>query len=159
MIDTSVERRAKGGQPQAGRPKPSCPALNCLASDQTNATDFIWRSRTSSKKGTKFDGDPRPAGLGEADRPDLVAPRVQPPRGSCNRQVCSPQLEVPTTMHAWTALLSSQANHSLAYKLRNLSLAYKLSNPPWRPIKGSPHLSFSTHHLERRRVQARCSPT
>ena len=147
MIDTLVERRAEGEQPQGGRARPGRPAPNCLISDQTNATDFIRRSRTSSKKGTKFDGDPRPAGLGEADRPDLVVPRVQPLGGSCNRQVCSPQLEVPTAMHAWTALLSSQANNSLAYKLSNLSLAYKLSNPPWRPIKGSPHPSFSTHHF------------
>ena len=51
-------------------------------------------------------------------------------------------MEVTTAMHVCTALLSIQANNSLAYKLSNLSLAYKLSNPPWRPIKGSPHLSF-----------------
>ena len=51
-------------------------------------------------------------------------------------------MEVTTAMHAWTALLTSQANHSLAYKLSNLGLAYKLRNPPWRPIKGSPHPSF-----------------
>ena len=57
MIDTSVERRAEGGQPQAGRPRLGRPAPNCLISDQTNATDFIRRSRTSNKKGTKFDGD------------------------------------------------------------------------------------------------------
>ena len=105
-----------------------------------------------------MDGNPRPAGLGKAGWHGLFAPHVQPSRGSYNRHVCSPQVEVTTAMHAWTALLSSQANHSLAYKLSNLSLAYKLSNPPWRPIKGSPYLSFSTHHLEKRRVQARCSP-
>ena len=40
MIDTSVERRAEGGQPQAGRPKPGRPAPNCLASDQANSTDI-----------------------------------------------------------------------------------------------------------------------
>ena len=57
MIDTSVEQRAEGGQPQAGRPRLGRSAPNCLILDQTNATDFIRRSRTSSKKGTKFDGD------------------------------------------------------------------------------------------------------
>ena len=89
-----------------------------------------------------MDGNPRPAGLREAGRLGLFAPRVQPSRGSYNHHVCSPQVEVTTAMHAWTALLTSQANHSLAYKLSNLILAYKLSNPPWRSIKGSPHPSF-----------------
>ena len=89
-----------------------------------------------------MDGNPRPAGLGKAGWHGLFAPHVQPSRGIYNRHVCSPQVEVTTAMHVWTALLSSQANHSLAYKLRNLSLAYKLSNPPWRPIKGIPYPSF-----------------
>ena len=143
----------RGGTTQACRPRPGRPVPNCLASDQANAIDFIRQSGVSTERQHKFDEDPRPVGLGEAGRPGLFAPRVQPFRGSYNRHVCSPQVEVTTAMHVWTALLSSQANHSLAYKLSNLSLAYKLSNPPWRPIKGSPHFSFSTHHLEKRRVQ------
>ena len=132
------------------------PARPLTLSLQTNdnATDFIRQSGASTQRQDQFDGDPRPASLGEAGRPDLFAPRVQPSRGSYNRHVCSPQVEV-TTMHAWTALLSSQANHSLAYKISNLSLAYKLSNPPLKPIKGSLHPSFSTHHLERRRAPSK----
>ena len=135
-----MERRAEGGQPLAGRPRPGRPAHNCLISDQANATDFIRQSGASTERRHQIDGDPRPAGLGEAGRPGLSAPCVQPSREVTNRHVCSPQVEVTTAMHAWTTLLSTQA--SLAYKLSHLSLAYKLSNPPWRPIKGSPHPSF-----------------
>ena len=36
LINTSVDRRAKKGQAQAGRPRPDRPALNYLASDQRN---------------------------------------------------------------------------------------------------------------------------
>ena len=120
------------------------PARPLTLSLQTNdnATDFIRQSGASTQRQDQFDGDPRPASLGEAGRPDLFAPRVQPSSGSYNRHVCSPQVEVTTAMHAWTALLTSQANHSLAYKLSNLGLAYKLRNPPWRPINGNPHTSF-----------------
>ena len=120
----------------------SVPALTASFQTDSRATDFIRQSGASTQRQDQFDGDPRPASLGEAGRPDLFAPCVQPSRGSYNRHVCSPQVEVTTAMHAWTALLSSQANHSLAYKLSNISLAYKLSNPPWRPIKRSPHPSF-----------------
>ena len=128
------------------------------ASDQRQCNRHLRVIQSVQQKGGGKRTTPRPASLGEARRPDLFVPCVQPSRGSYSRHVCSPQVEVTTATHAWTALLTSQANHSLAYKLSNLSLAYKVSNPPWRPIKGSPHLSFSTHHLERRRVQARCSP-
>ena len=40
LMDTSVEQRAEGGQPQAVRPKPGRLAPNCLGSDQANATDI-----------------------------------------------------------------------------------------------------------------------
>jgi hypothetical protein len=153
------------------------PRLKGLRHDKLGppaATKLITKSQTDLRRKIqaliatsverRAEGDnPRPASLSRAARPltvsfqtgrlDLCAPCVQPSRGSYNRQVCSPQVEVTTAMHAWTALPTSQANHGLAYKLSNLSLAYKLSNPPWRPIKGSPTPHFSTHHLEKRRVQ------
>ena len=34
LIDTSVERRAERGQPQASRPRPGRPTPNCLISDR-----------------------------------------------------------------------------------------------------------------------------
>ena len=71
-------RRLELSQRQADRPKGDQSASNCFHSSHATATDFRKESRASTQRRWPDGRIPRPASLGEADRPHLVASSALP---------------------------------------------------------------------------------
>ena len=71
-------RRPEPSQSQADRPRRGRPASNSLRWSHAIATDFRKESRASTQRRWPDGRIPRPASLGEADRPHLVASSALP---------------------------------------------------------------------------------
>ena len=63
-------------------PEPGRPAQETSVGQTAFCTDLQGASGASNRRRWIDGVTPRPAGLGEAGRPDFVTPHVQPSRGS-----------------------------------------------------------------------------
>ena len=104
----SVQRRAEM-LPELGRPAQE------MSVEQTAFCTDLQRASGASNRRRWIGGvTPRPAGLGEAAKPDFVTPRVQPLRGSQAPPLTSVQLalpEIPAENRPWSTIYRTPSPH------------------------------------------------